>query len=125
MTLKEDERCNVSADGKEGIGSSFWEHQEDAEAYERVAYADVRKTLEPFSAGNPELHKYLVQFTPLQAGSEIRITPARDTSIRVVLFAAFRTAGRWINDGVVARNVSRLAPSSPSIASCKAAVIAI
>jgi heme-degrading monooxygenase HmoA len=55
-----DEIAMVSADGKEGIGISFWERQEDAEAYERAAYAEVRKALAPFMAGTPELHKYRV-----------------------------------------------------------------
>lgn len=55
-----DEIAMVSADGKEGIGISFWDHREDAEAYDRAAYAEVRKTLEPFSAGVPEVHKYRV-----------------------------------------------------------------
>jgi hypothetical protein len=53
----------VSADGKEGIGISFWERQEDADAYERAAYGDVRKALEAFMAGAPELHKYRVTTT--------------------------------------------------------------
>ena len=35
----------VSVDGKEGIGIGFWERQEDAEAYDRAAYADVGKAL--------------------------------------------------------------------------------
>lgn len=55
-----DEIAMVSLDGKEGIGISFWERQEDAEAYERGAYADVRKALEPFIVGTPEVHKYRV-----------------------------------------------------------------
>ena len=55
-----DEIAMVSADGKEGIGISFWERQEDAEAYDRAAYADVRKALEPFFVGIPEVHQYRV-----------------------------------------------------------------
>jgi len=55
-----DEIAMVSADGKEGIGISFWERPEDAEAYDRAAYADVRKALESFMAGTPELNKYRV-----------------------------------------------------------------
>lgn len=55
-----DEMAMVSADGKEAVAISFWERQQDAEAYERAAYADVRKALEPFMDGSPELHKYRV-----------------------------------------------------------------
>ena len=55
-----DDIAMVSADGNEGIGISFWDRKEDADAYERAAYADVRKALEPFMAGAPELHKYVV-----------------------------------------------------------------
>jgi len=62
-----DEIAMVSVDGKEGIGISFWERQEDAEAYERAAYADVRKALEPFSAGVPELHQYRIATSTVHA----------------------------------------------------------
>lgn len=64
-----DEIAMVSADGKEGIGMSFWERQEDAEAYDRAAYADVRKALEPFMAGTPELRKYLVATSTVHAAA--------------------------------------------------------
>jgi heme-degrading monooxygenase HmoA len=64
-----DEIAMVSADGKEGIGISFWERQEDAEAYDRAAYADVRKALEPFCAGIPELHKYRVTASTVHAAA--------------------------------------------------------
>jgi heme-degrading monooxygenase HmoA len=62
-----DEIAMVSADGKEGIGISFWERQEDAEAYDRAAYADVRKALEPFFVGIPELHKYRIATSTVHA----------------------------------------------------------
>ena len=64
-----DEIAMVSADGKEGIGISFWDRQEDAEAYEHAAYADVRKALEPFMAGTPELHKYQVTTSTVHAAA--------------------------------------------------------
>lgn len=64
-----DEIAMVSADGKEGIGISFWERREDAEAYERAAYAEVRKALEPFIAGTPELHKYRVTTSTVHAAA--------------------------------------------------------
>jgi len=64
-----DEIAMVSADGKEGIGISFWERQEDADAYERAAYADVRKALEPFFVGTPELQKYRVTTSTAHAAA--------------------------------------------------------
>src|SRR5690348_8592082 len=64
-----DEIAMVSADGKEGIGISFWERQEDAEAYDRAAYADVRKALEPFCASVPELDKYRVTTSTVHASA--------------------------------------------------------
>ena len=62
-----DEIAMVSAEGKEGIGISFWERPEDAEAYDRAAYADVRRALEPFCAGIPELHKYQITTSTVHA----------------------------------------------------------
>jgi quinol monooxygenase YgiN len=53
-----DEIALVSPDGSEGIGISLWERQEDAEAYHREAYEDIRKMLEPFLAGTPEVSRY-------------------------------------------------------------------
>jgi heme-degrading monooxygenase HmoA len=62
-----DEIAMVSADGKEGIGISFWEREEDAEAYDRAAYADVRKALEPFFVGIPEVRKYQITASTVHA----------------------------------------------------------
>jgi hypothetical protein len=62
-----DEIAMVSADGKEGIGISFWERREDAEAYDRDGYADVCKALEPFFVGIPELHKYRIMISTVHA----------------------------------------------------------
>ena len=62
-----DEIAMVSADGTEAIGISFWDRQQDADAYDRAAYADVRKILEPFCAGAPELHKYRVTTSTVHA----------------------------------------------------------
>ena len=55
----------VSTDGKEAIGISFWQRQEDAEAYDRAGYADVRNALAPFMAGTAEVHTYNVTTSPL------------------------------------------------------------
>ena len=55
-----DEIVMVSADGTEGGAISVWDRKEDAEAFESASYADVIKTVEPFMAGAPEVHKYQV-----------------------------------------------------------------
>ena len=67
-----DEIAMVSTDGKEGIGISFWDRQEDADAYDRAAYADVRKALEPFMAGAPDLHKYRMTTATVYAAAGIK-----------------------------------------------------
>jgi heme-degrading monooxygenase HmoA len=67
-----DEIAMVSADGKEGIGVSFWESQQDAEAYDRKAYAEVRKALEPFAAATPELHEYQVTTSTVHAAARAK-----------------------------------------------------
>ena len=55
-----DEVLLISGDGKESIGVSSWERQEDAEAYDRAAYAEVKKLMEPFLTAPPTLHTYNV-----------------------------------------------------------------
>ncbi len=41
----------VSADGNTGIGISFWDSRENAEAYSRSGFSDVMKALEPVATG--------------------------------------------------------------------------
>lgn len=67
-----DEISMVSVDGKEGIGISFWDRQEDADVYERAAYADVRKALEPVAAGAADLNKYQLTTSTLHALAGIK-----------------------------------------------------
>ncbi len=55
-----DEIAMVSVDGKEALGISMWERQEDAEAYERTGFAEVSRILAPLMTGSGELHKYNV-----------------------------------------------------------------
>ncbi|HET9179224.1 MAG TPA: hypothetical protein VFQ24_12780 [Terriglobia bacterium] len=50
----------VSNDGKEAVGISLWDNKEHAEAYNRQGYADVLKSLEKFTDGQPELQTYEV-----------------------------------------------------------------
>lgn len=55
-----DEIGMVSIDGKEGIGISMWDRQEDADLYERTGFAEVNEVLSPMITGKSELHKYNV-----------------------------------------------------------------
>ena len=45
----------VTSDGKIGIGISFWDSKESAEAYSRSGYSEVMKSLEPVVAGPAQL----------------------------------------------------------------------
>lgn len=64
-----DEIAMISTDGKEAIGISFWQRQEDAEAYSREGFADVNKALIPFMAGTPEVRTYNVTRSPKAVAS--------------------------------------------------------
>jgi len=41
----------VSADGNTGVGISFWDSKESAEAYSCSGFSDVMKALDPVAAG--------------------------------------------------------------------------
>lgn len=45
----------VTPDGKTSYGISFWDSEENAEAYSRSGYRDVLKALDPLLAGPPQL----------------------------------------------------------------------
>lgn len=62
-----DEVLLISGDGKESIGVSIWERQEDAEAYDRAAYPEVKKLMEPFLTAPPTLHTYNVALSTVHA----------------------------------------------------------
>lgn len=50
----------VSSDGKEAIGISLWDTEENAEAYNRDGYPSVLKTLDKHIKGEPALQTYEV-----------------------------------------------------------------
>ncbi len=50
----------VSSDGKEAIGISLWDTEENAETYNRKGYASVLKSLDKHIKGEPELQTYEV-----------------------------------------------------------------
>ncbi len=57
----------ISSDGKHAIGLTFWEEQEDAETYARIAYQDVMKCLQDHIEGAPEIRTYTVTNSTLHA----------------------------------------------------------
>jgi heme-degrading monooxygenase HmoA len=55
----QDEISLVASNGS-AVGISLWDKKEDAEAYNRAAYADVQKLLARVSEGPPHLQTYEV-----------------------------------------------------------------
>ena len=53
-----DEMTVISSDGKRAIGISFWDRQEDADAYARAAYHDVFTALQEHMDGAPVVRTY-------------------------------------------------------------------
>ena len=51
-----DEIALVPTDGKEVVVISLWEEKENAEAYGRMTYPEVLKTLEKVVVGTPQVH---------------------------------------------------------------------
>lgn len=58
-----DEIALITDNGEFGLGISFWDSKENAEAYNRSGYAEVRKVLEKVMAGPPELKNYEVTYS--------------------------------------------------------------
>src|SRR5713226_444689 len=55
-----DEVSLVASSGSEGVGISFWDRKEDAEAYNRTAYSEVQRFLAKVSEGTPQVQTYEV-----------------------------------------------------------------
>ena len=55
-----DELAFVPTDGKEAVAISLWELKENAEAYDRVTYPEVLKTLGKVVEGTPQVRTYEV-----------------------------------------------------------------
>jgi heme-degrading monooxygenase HmoA len=55
-----DEVSLVASNGSEGVGISFWDRKEDAEAYNRTAYSEVQRFLAKVSEGTPQVQTYEV-----------------------------------------------------------------
>ena len=56
----QDEVSLVASNGTEAIGISFWDQQENAEAYSRTTYPEVQKTLAKVLDGTPQVQTYEV-----------------------------------------------------------------
>lgn len=55
-----DEIAMVSSDGKQALGISFWDRQEDADLYRRDGYTDVLNALDKHVEGTPVVLTYEV-----------------------------------------------------------------
>jgi hypothetical protein len=56
----QDEITLVDAGGKTAIGISLWDQKENADAYSRVAFPELLKTLMKVVEGTPDVHTYQV-----------------------------------------------------------------
>jgi len=56
----QDEITLVLPEGLQVVGISLWDHEEDANAYSRVAYPRVLKALAKVIGGPPEVHVFEV-----------------------------------------------------------------
>ena len=56
----QDEISLVAAGGADAVGISVWDLKEDAETYDRSAYAGVLKALEQVVDGTPQVQTYEV-----------------------------------------------------------------
>jgi len=53
-----DETTFIAPERSEAIANSFWDSQEDADAYSRVGYAEVLKTLSNVLDGTPTIKTF-------------------------------------------------------------------
>jgi heme-degrading monooxygenase HmoA len=58
-----DELTLVSPDGPEVVAISLWDHKEDAEAYNRTTYSEVKKLLSKVIEGTPQVQNYEVSLS--------------------------------------------------------------
>jgi hypothetical protein len=61
----QDELTLISAEGDEAIGISLWDSKQNAESYQREAYAEVQKILAKVTDGTPQVKTYEVPYTTL------------------------------------------------------------
>ena len=54
----EDEITFIGEDGRQAVGISFWDKQENAEAYSRGRYAEVLKALAKVLDGTPQVQNW-------------------------------------------------------------------
>jgi hypothetical protein len=54
----EDEITFIEAGGRQAVGISFWDKQENAEAYSRGRYAEVLKALGKVLDGTPQVQNW-------------------------------------------------------------------
>ncbi len=56
----QDEIAFVTTAGTEAVGISFWDHKDNAEAYNRGSYSEVQKALAKVLEGTPHVQTYEV-----------------------------------------------------------------
>lgn len=56
----QDEITFIASGGKEAFGISLWDKAENAEAYDRGTYAEVRRLLASVVGGTPQVETYEV-----------------------------------------------------------------
>jgi hypothetical protein len=61
-----DEISLIASNGSEAVGISLWDRKEDAEAYSRTTYPEVRKLLARVSEGTPQVQTYEVGTSTIQ-----------------------------------------------------------
>jgi len=56
----QDELVLVSSNGNEAVGISLWDQKDNAEAYHRTTYSEVKKLLSKVIEGTPQVQTYEV-----------------------------------------------------------------
>ena len=62
----QDELVLVSSNGTEAVGISLWDQKDNAEAYHRTTYSEVKKLLSKVIEGTPQAQTYEVSTSTLQ-----------------------------------------------------------
>ena len=61
----QDELVLVSSNGNEAVGISLWDQKDNAEAYHRTTYSEVKKLLSKVIEGTPQVQTYEVTSSTL------------------------------------------------------------
>lgn len=70
----QDDITFTTREGKEALEISLWDRKESAEKFEKSAYRDVLKALEPLTEGDPRVQDFEVRnstFHKIYAGTKV------------------------------------------------------